>query len=848
MQEPTLSNLELRKADLWGSFLYYCQVMFPLVTGRDFIISTPTCRESHHITIARALTKVSRGEIKNLLINVQPGSGKSILMCMWVTWMYSRYPKSNFLYVAYSHDLASKHTAFIKRVMSTPVYQHTFGVKLRSDSLAKDHFTTQDGGICRGFSSGGPVTGADAGYMLSGDNKSEFTGSLILDDMSKPDACNSDTMRQGILDNYKETILQRPRGPHVPMICIAQRLHEDDICAHMLSGNDERVWTPIVLPSIDGAGNALCPDVTPLEQLLEKQAKNPYTYAAQYAQNPSPAGGAVFKAHWLPILEEEPEFLQTLITVDTSETSKSYNDATVFSFWGLYKLDGIEEYALHWIDCWEERLEPKDLEQAFRSFWGDCMLHKCKPRTCAIEKKSTGVTLLSILESIRGLNLREVKRTKASGSKTDRFLELQPILASKLVSLPAYKKHTQPCIDQLIKITANDTHRWDDRCHVAGSKIATTRGNVNVEDIRVGDKVITPFGLGLVTNCGCTGERETIERFGLHSTPDHKVFTTNGFTNLDALCDDVKLNRLTFRSLLEWRYKKLLSSIELNTASWGRDAIILLSQKTMWGERVLKDFMWQFGSFIAMRQYRQAMLFIMSMVIVLITVMKTWSVFRARNILSYMLKKEEMLGLTKNSWLTFQELGLSQKPGMQVKRGGLGILATLKKVTIRFLKKAQAYVRSAASILNTENQAALQTPVVYHAIQNGIESTLGASLQTVSCAEMNLPQRNSIRSLKTERHAPLNVSANLELKIIQSSIRKVYSLTVKDYGVYYCNGILVSNCDTLYDACKIALIDKTLYNQEKSDKRQEALNSIAFSTDQRINAIRGSSLWQNHAR
>lgn len=40
---------------------------------------------------------------------------------------------------------------------------------------------------------------------------------------------------------------------------------------------------------------------------------------------------------------------------------------------------------------------------------------------------------------------------------------MQPILASKLVSLPAYKKHTEPCIQQMIKLTANDTHRWDDR-------------------------------------------------------------------------------------------------------------------------------------------------------------------------------------------------------------------------------------------------------------------------------------------------------------------------------------------------------------------------------------------------
>jgi len=463
MNEFGITDIEYQRSQLWGSFLLYCQVMFPLVTGRDFIISQPRSRESHHVTISRSLTQLARGEINSLLINVQPGSGKSILLTMWVSWLMSRWPDSNFLYIAYGHDLASKHTAFIKRVMENPFYKSMFGVEIRSDSKARDHFSTKNGGICRGFSSLGPVTGADAGYMLEDINEYKVTGALILDDMTKPDAANSDTIRESILKNYQETILQRPRGPHVPVVCIAQRLHEDDICAYMMSGKDERKWTTVILQSIDAAGNALCPNVTTLEQLLEKKEKNPYTYSSQYDQNPSPAGGSVFKRAWFPILEEEPEFIQTFITVDTAETTKNYNDASVFSFWGLYKLDGIDELALHWIDCWEERLEPKDLEQAFRSFWSECMLHKCKPRAAAIEKKSTGTTLLSILDEIRGLELREVKRTKASGSKTDRFLELQPIIASKLVSLPAYKKHTEPCIMQATKITANDTHRWDDR-------------------------------------------------------------------------------------------------------------------------------------------------------------------------------------------------------------------------------------------------------------------------------------------------------------------------------------------------------------------------------------------------
>jgi len=458
VNEFNIPEHEYLKTQLHGSFLLFCQTFFPLVTSRKFEISNPTGRESHHKIISRALTKVSDCEINSLLINIQPGSGKSVLLSMWVAWMMSRYPDSNFLYIAFSHDLASKHTAFIKRVMENSHYRTIFGVDIRSDSKAKDHFSTVQGGIIRGFSSGGPVTGADGGFMTT---EKRFTGAVICDDMTKPDDAYSPAMRENILRNYRETILQRPRGPHVPIICIAQRLHEDDICAYMMSGKDERKWDTVILPSLDGAGNALCPDVTTKEQLIEKREKNSYTYGAQYNQDPLPPGGALYKSHEFIILDEEPDILVTFLVADTAETSKSYNDASAFMFAGLYKLE-TGELALHILDAWEIRVEPRDLESQFKSFYADCMLHRVKPKMAAIEKKSTGVTLLSILDGMRGLELREVKRTRASGSKTARFLEMQPIIASKLISFPSGAKHTELCVNHMIKITANDSHAHDD--------------------------------------------------------------------------------------------------------------------------------------------------------------------------------------------------------------------------------------------------------------------------------------------------------------------------------------------------------------------------------------------------
>lgn len=450
------------KAELLGSFLFFIEEFFPLVTGREFVVSKPAGRESHIITICRALTKVARGEQLDTLINIHPGGGKSTLLSMWVAWTLAQFQNSQYLYISYSKALSAKHTEFIRRIISTPEYKQMFGIQIRSDSKAKDSFQTNTGGSIKAFGSAGAITGQDAGLP----NCSHFTGSVILDDPHKPDEASSDTIRLSVINNYKETILQRPRGPTVPIIFIGQRLHEDDLAAYLMSGKDERTYEPIILKSLDDAGNALHPEVMPLSSLLEKQEKNPYVFSSQYQQDPIPAGGALFKENYFLLLDEEPEFICTFITADTAETSKTYNDATVFSFFGFYEIVEMGQktgaYALHWIDCVEIRVEPKDLRNEFLSFYGQCMLHKTKPKMAAIEKKSTGVTLISTLEDLRGLEIREVKRTKLDGSKAVRFLEMQPYLASKQVTFTDGAKHVDMCIKHMIKLTANDTHRFDD--------------------------------------------------------------------------------------------------------------------------------------------------------------------------------------------------------------------------------------------------------------------------------------------------------------------------------------------------------------------------------------------------
>lgn len=457
-----MSDLVEEKAKLLGSLLLFTQVFYKLRTGREFEISEPVGRESHQITICRELTKVFRLETNRLLINVPPGHGKSELLIHFIAWAMAHYPDSQFLYISYSHELAAKHTYTIKQIIDLPHYKKLFGIEIKRDSSAKDNFKTLQGGAVKAFGSAGAITGQDAGLP----NLSRFSGAVVMDDMHKPDEVHSDALRENVKRNYLQTILQRPRSPFVPLIFIGQRLHEDDLPANLIGNLDGYDWKKVILKAIDDAGNVLHPKVNPEKMLRIQQDKNPYVFSAQYQQDPQPAGGGIFKPEWFIKLDDEPDMLATFITVDSAETDKDYNDATVFSFWGLYRIVecgvDIDLLGVHWINCLELRCEPKDLENEFNQFYAGCMRYKVKPLLAGIEKKSTGVTLISTLKAKRGLKIIDIERTRASGSKTARFLEIQPYVSSGRVSLPDNGKHTAMCIEHCRKITANNTHRHDD--------------------------------------------------------------------------------------------------------------------------------------------------------------------------------------------------------------------------------------------------------------------------------------------------------------------------------------------------------------------------------------------------
>lgn len=456
------SNINIERERLLGSYLLFAKTFYKELTSREFIISSPPGRFSHHITIAQELTKVFKLETSHLLINIPPGFHKSTMLIFWVAWCMAHYPDCNFLYVSYSHVLAAKHTYTIKKIMELQLYKDLFDVHINRASSAKHDFSTSKGGYISAFGSAGSITGRDAGLPYC----DRFSGALIMDDMHKPIEAHSDVTRESVITNCQNTLPFRLRGTNVPSIFLGQRLRQDDYADFLIQGKGGNEWKTVILQGLDEKNQSLDPNIKTAEQLLTIKEHNPSEFWAQIQQMPQPPGGSLFKDDWWMLLDEEPEIRASFITIDTAEGNNNYGDYTVLSFFGIYDLkhgfSDVGMYGLHWIDCVQERVPVEELQEFVLDFYGKQLLHKCPPRKVAIEKKSTGVTLLAVLKQMQGIEVQDIERTKASGSKTARFLEMVPYVARKQISMHRYAKHTRMCIDHMSKITDNETHSYDD--------------------------------------------------------------------------------------------------------------------------------------------------------------------------------------------------------------------------------------------------------------------------------------------------------------------------------------------------------------------------------------------------
>lgn len=238
-----IAENQLRKLECELDFLYFSRYFFKQHLGNKMIVS------DHHVVMAKFINDIISGKIKRGIINISPGYSKSIMMVInLIAYGLALNPRARFLHLSYSHALALQNSATAKALVSSVEYQDLWPIALKDDAKAKEIWWTEDNGGVRATSSMGQVTGFRAGHMDHAPDN--FTGALIIDDPVKPEDAYSELMREGVNNNFNETISSRVAVEDVPIIVIMQRIHFNDLSGHLLKGGSGEKWHHLNLPVI----------------------------------------------------------------------------------------------------------------------------------------------------------------------------------------------------------------------------------------------------------------------------------------------------------------------------------------------------------------------------------------------------------------------------------------------------------------------------------------------------------------------------------------------------------------------------------------------------------------------
>lgn len=452
-----------------GGFFKFCQIFFPILTGRPYTIPRPNSRRPHVFEMCEQLEYTFFHPQENLGIFIPPGHLKTTHLILYVAWTMSIYPDCNYMYTSYSARSSATNTAYILALMQSQKYQDLFFVRIDPKKKARDDFYTLPCGkygAGRVYAAGfeGTITGVNAGLPF----EERYTGALLIDDIYNVGEANSPTIVAKTEYNYVNVLTPRVRGPNVPTICICQNTGDKSLIWKFIEQDDIKSWRFIKLPAIDAVGNALAPEIRDESWLLKMKETQPYLFKTQYQQEKVPLGEPLYEAKDFVETDDDPEILTTFITVDTAETDKTYNDATALSFWGVYKLKegghDVGKYAIHLLNCWEERVMPAMLVYRIKEFYMQACMYKVKPRTIFIEKKSTGTMTLDLMQDMRGVEVIGIEHGPTSGSKADRFIAMQKYVKQKLISYNWSARFSKMFVEHMVSINPGMTHKHDDIC------------------------------------------------------------------------------------------------------------------------------------------------------------------------------------------------------------------------------------------------------------------------------------------------------------------------------------------------------------------------------------------------
>lgn len=766
-----------------------------------------------HRNYYRILDKFAKGEIKNLIIQAPPQTGKSQGSSRFLpAYMLGLNPDLKVILCSYAATIATDFNRDVQRLIDNEAYRGVFPeTKLNGSNVvtvATNYLRNSSvfeivghTGSLRVVGRGGSLTSKTADVM-------------IFDDLYKDASeANSPIVRDGAWDWYTKVARTRLHNDSQQLI-VFTRWHPQDIIGKIIESEqviEARKWSDLegvprgawVLVNFEAIktgepteidprepGEALWSERHSLERLLALRAIDPVGFECLHQGHPGSAEGRLYQPFKTYIEKSDwGTYVRSGCYVDVADEGDDWTAAIAYD---VYKSPN---------EAWNEqtkRFEPilfalvtgiefTDANTDVTSVTVPRLINETGTQKAWIESNNGGAQFEKVVR-------RKVKAMTVpfyqGGNKESRVVTNAPFVNQSIVFPFGWETRWPKAYEHLTGFLRNfSANKHDDMCFVAGTMIATKYGDIPIERIKCGDMIITPLGYCRVIASSCTGEKEVITKFGLTGTPNHPIFQGKMFDRFCG-CSEKLLNLHNFKNLQLWTYRKALHSMALNTALWGRDDIIYLNQIPIEGGKIRKDFIRRFGNFIAERKYRKGIVFIIKTAMSLITSFLIWSVYRLGNTLRCIRKKDIWIQTTEKSNSDICVMRKKKRlNGIEVKKDGNGISNTQE--TSIGLRNSNV---SAFNVGRLLRRAIIILCFVRHLAGKGIEhQTLNTSV-SASNAGGNLDMGR-----RSHQHQRVNFVQEVAPQHIQTSDgrRRVYNITVGNAHCYYANGILVSNCDAL---------------------------------------------------
>lgn len=571
-----------------------------------------------------------------------------------------------------------------------------------------------------------------------------FSGALIIDDANKPADIMSETMRDKVRKYYDETLLSRLNDSNVPIFNIQQRLHLGDLSGYLL---EQYKFDSIIKPLLEPDGTCnIASQYTP--ERIKEISFNDTMFQAQYQQSPVAEKGNIIQRDWWGMYEDDktPIDGKLIITADTAYKKTKTADYSCFQVWELLRKEMRLRDMI--VGKWEF---PELLEKAiqiWRKWTDDSLINPAA--FMYIEDKASGISLeQTLIQSGINAICWKPKEYDYPEDKVGRTRELSWDVYRGLVKLKKDDKMSQYLVNEAALFAEDMSHAHDDSCFVAGTKVATIFGDKNIEELKVGDLVITPWGVSPITRT-TSRMKPVIDNIGLTGTKDHKIYTIHDYS-FDSLenVDYSMVSKLTIEELISWQIKSLYCSMAKNTIVTQRQDIMKIKSLLTEKEKH-SGFIGLCMNFIREKKFLKAITFITKMKIKIITILAIWFFYQVVNTLNFMAKKPLKFGKDLKCKKQIKEVEKCAKSGIAQKREEIGTQNIKKNTLPNFI--LLKYVPIAEEDL--------------------IPQTTTESRQYVDGVEISTLKENYAGKQK----------------------KRVYNITVRA-GCYYANNILVSNCD-----------------------------------------------------